>query len=122
MSFLASLKRELDLSDMEVVEGRAGVLTGQVPRLAGSFDVAVSRSVGALWELIPTAMEYLKNGGVFITSGPPVGKPRPVLPGGFEARWETVSGGESALGRTFLLVSKQSDSLKFDARLGYCST
>ena len=107
VSFLASLKREINLSDTEILEGRAGVLTGQDPRLIGSFDVAVSRSVGSLSELILTAMEYLKNGGVFITSGPPAGKLRPAVPGRFDARWETVSVGEARLDRTFLLISKQ---------------
>ena len=107
VSFLASLKRELGLSDMEVLEGRAEVLTVEVQRLVGSFDVVVSRSVGSLPELIPTAMEYLKNGGVFIASGPPLRKPMPVVPEGFEARWETVSVGEAARDRTFLLVSKE---------------
>jgi 16S rRNA (guanine527-N7)-methyltransferase len=107
VSFLASLSRELDLSGTEVLEGRAEDLARQSPRLVGRFDVVVARAVGSLPELIPTAVRYLKNGGVFITSGPSPGKPRPAVPEGFGAKWEMVSSGASGLKRTFLTVSKQ---------------
>lgn len=107
VSFLASLSRELDLSGTEVLEGRAEDLVRQSPSLVGSFDVVVARAVGSLTELIPTAVRYLRNGGVFITSGPPPGKPRPAVPAGFSGKWEMVSGGVPGLKRTFLTVSKQ---------------
>ena len=108
VSFLASLKRELNLPEMEVLEGRAEDLAREFPSLVGRFDVVVSRAAGSLPQLIPTAMQYLRNGGVFITSGPPAGKPRPVLPvGRFGAKWEMVSGGEAELDRSFLLISNR---------------
>jgi len=105
VSFLASLKRELQLPDVEVLEGRAEDLVRECQSLVGRFDVVVSRSVGSLPKLIPTAMRYLKADGVFISSAPPAGKPRPDLPvGGLAIKWAIVSGGGPELDRSFLSI------------------
>ncbi len=46
-------------------------LVSEVSGATGAFDVAVARAVGNLEEVVPTALQYLKPGGVFIVSAPP---------------------------------------------------
>jgi 16S rRNA (guanine527-N7)-methyltransferase len=72
VSFLKTVRRELGLEKSVVIEeGRAEVLASEVVRRDGEFDVAVARAVGNLRQVIPTAHQYLKPGGVFIVSAPP---------------------------------------------------
>ena len=72
VSFLKTLRRELGLEKSVVVEeGRAEALVSEVLRRDGAFDVAVARAVGNLEQVVPTALQYLKPGGVFIVSAPP---------------------------------------------------
>ena len=71
VSFLLAVRRQLDLEDVAVKEGRAEALVAQEPDLAGGFDVVVARSVGPATALLPLARKYLKPGGVFVASGPP---------------------------------------------------
>jgi 16S rRNA (guanine527-N7)-methyltransferase len=105
VSFLATLKRELDLADVVILEGRAEELAAQRPDLAEAFDVVVTRAVGM--RLLPTVMLYLRPGGLFIAGGPPA--PRGALStpeGGLSCHWETVLFRELNLSRTFLLGCK----------------
>ena len=103
VSFLAALKRELDLADVAVLEGRAEELVAQQPDLADAFDVVVTRAVGM--RLQPTAMLFLKPGGLFVVGGPPALTESPAdrILG---ARWETVSFRQLRLSRAFFLVRK----------------
>jgi 16S rRNA (guanine527-N7)-methyltransferase len=72
VSFLKTVRRELGLGKSVVIEeGRAEVLVAEVVRRDGEFDVAVARAVGNLPQVLPTALKYLKPGGVFIVSAPP---------------------------------------------------
>jgi 16S rRNA (guanine527-N7)-methyltransferase len=72
VSFLKTLRRELGLEKGVVVEeGRAEALVSEVVERGGPFDVAVARAVGNLEQVVPTALQYLKPGGVFIVSAPP---------------------------------------------------
>ena len=72
VSFLKTLRRELGLEkSVAVEEGRAEALVSEVLRRDGAFDVAVARAVGNLEQVVPTALQYLKPGGVFIVSAPP---------------------------------------------------
>jgi 16S rRNA (guanine527-N7)-methyltransferase len=72
VSFLKTLRRELGLEKSVVVEeGRAEELVSEVVERDGPFDVAVARAVGNLEQVVPTALQYLKPGGVFIVSAPP---------------------------------------------------
>jgi 16S rRNA (guanine527-N7)-methyltransferase len=78
VSFLLAVRRELELGDVTVKEGRAEVLIEQEPELAERFDVVVARAVTSAGTLMPLARRYLKPGGVFIATGPP--SPRPQEP------------------------------------------
>ncbi|MGH7403642.1 MAG: 16S rRNA (guanine(527)-N(7))-methyltransferase RsmG [Candidatus Rokuibacteriota bacterium] len=71
ISFLLAACRELELGNVAVVEGRAEKLVEQEPALAGAFDVVVARAVGPSGMLLPTALKYLKVGGLFVVSGSP---------------------------------------------------
>jgi 16S rRNA (guanine527-N7)-methyltransferase len=72
VSFLKTVRRELGLEKSVVIEeGRAEVLVSEVVGRDGEFDVAVARAVGNLQQLVPTALQYLKPGGLFIVSAPP---------------------------------------------------
>jgi 16S rRNA (guanine527-N7)-methyltransferase len=105
ISFLAALKRALDLTDVVVLEGRAENLVAEQPALAEAFDVVVARAVGK--HLLPVVMLYLKPGGLFIAGGPPapiggLAKPDGLL----QVRTDTLSLPELRLKRTFLLATK----------------
>jgi 16S rRNA (guanine527-N7)-methyltransferase len=71
VSFLRAACRELDLDEGMVVEGRAEAIARQELSLAGAFDVAVSRAVSRIDKLAPTALPYLKPGGLIVVSAPP---------------------------------------------------
>jgi len=108
VSFLLSLIRELDLGDVVVCHGRAEEVSTQYPDLVGKFDVALSRAVGELPRLLPAAMQYLRPGGLFISSGPPVGgRPRPTsqFPG---VEWRSVKYKTLGISRLFAISQKPS--------------
>lgn len=75
VSFLLALKRELDVTNIEVLEGRAEKLIDATPGLRGAFDVVVSRSAGPIVTLLPIAMSYLATGGSFVGAGSPSSTP-----------------------------------------------
>lgn len=105
VSFLAALKRELDLTDVAVLEGRAEDLVSEQPALADAFDVVVSRAVGT--RLLSTALLYLKSGGRFIAGGPPAPIGDLAKPDGLAGvQLDTVRFAALRLSRTFLLATK----------------
>ena len=71
ISFLLAIGRELDLSGVKVIEGRAEVLVQEDPALADGFDVVVARAVGPATDLFPLAMRYLRPGGTVVLAGTP---------------------------------------------------
>ena len=68
VSFLATLCRELGLTDVRVLEGRAEQVVKEA-EMRGAFDVVVSRAVGLT--LLPAGLGLLKPEGLFVASGPP---------------------------------------------------
>ncbi len=104
VSFLSALKRELGLSDLVVLEGRAEELAAQHPDLVGGFDVVVTRAVGGA--LLPTGMRYLKPGGLFVAGGSPTMKAGTRIGGPISADWETIAFDRLGLSRTLLLSRK----------------
>jgi len=73
VSFLRTLVRELGLQGLRVAEGRAEELAADVVSAFGPADAVVTRGVGGFGRLLPTAVEFLRPGGIFIASGPPPG-------------------------------------------------
>jgi 16S rRNA (guanine527-N7)-methyltransferase len=107
VSFLATLKRELHLTGLAVLEGRAERLVIERPVLAEAFDVVVTRAVGV--QLIPTAARYLKPGGLLLAGAPPA-PPRDLdtmSEGALKVRWEQVVFHELRLSRAFLVAQKE---------------
>jgi 16S rRNA (guanine527-N7)-methyltransferase len=70
-SFLLAVGRELDLSGVKVIEGRAEALVQEDSTLAEGFDVVVARAVGPASHLFPLAMRYLRPGGTVVLAGRP---------------------------------------------------
>ena len=68
VSFLAALKRELGLDDVEVVHGRAG---SEEAEYKGKYDCALIRGVRLDEALRSTALEYLKAGGRLVCGAAP---------------------------------------------------
>jgi 16S rRNA (guanine527-N7)-methyltransferase len=102
VSFLLALRRELEVENIFIREGRAEELVKVDRALLGRFDVAVTRAAGPAATILPIAMSYLVDGGQFVAGGSsksvPMDAPR--------ARKESVSVPELGLGRTLLLASK----------------
>lgn len=71
VSFLLAACRELGLSDVQVLEGRAERLVDEGPEIAASFDAVVARAVGAEDDLLPLALRYLRPGGLVVLAGSP---------------------------------------------------
>jgi 16S rRNA (guanine527-N7)-methyltransferase len=102
VSFLLTVCRELNLSDVKVLEGRAERLVEEAPEIAGSFDAAVARAVGAAADLVPLACRYLGPGGVVVLGG----SPRKVGGGHMEVVKVPIPGGRQT--RVFLRAEKES--------------
>lgn len=102
VSFLLTACRELDLSDVKVLEGRAERLVEEAPEISGSFDAVVARAVGAEDDLLPVALRYLRPGGVVVLAG----SPRKASSGQMQAIKVPIPGGHGS--RVFLRAGKQS--------------
>jgi 16S rRNA (guanine527-N7)-methyltransferase len=102
-SFLLAVGRELGLSSVKVIEGRAEALVQEDPTLAEGFDVVVARAVGPASHLFPLAMPYLKPGGTVVLAGGPGAAKGP----GFEVVKVSVPGQRTI--RIFLRGVKQSN-------------
>jgi len=106
VSFLKTVRRELGLKKGVVIEeGRAEELVSEVVRRDGEFDVAVARAVGNLEDVVSTALQYLKPGGVFIVSAPP---PDRLAGLGTEAHgeWRILDYSELGLKRGFFVAAR----------------
>lgn len=102
ISFLLTARRELGLSDVQVLEGRAERLVDEDPDIAGRFDAAVARAVGAEEELLPLALRYVRPGGVVVLAG----SPHPVVGGRMQVVKVPVPGTRST--RVFRRATKES--------------
>lgn len=106
-SFLSTVRRELDLPDIRVIEGRGEHIYTQQPELAGKFDVVVAKAVGPVAEITSIALQYLKPGGRFIASGPPSDREPPALPQDLRAAWQRVEFPSLSIIRLFLVAHKE---------------
>lgn len=102
-SFLASAVRELALQDIRVLTGRAETLIKDFPDLDRRFDAVVTRASGKVEAIVRIALPFLRPGGRFIASGPPVTKP--FRGNGLES-WQIVTSPLSGRPRRFLVIEK----------------
>ena len=108
VSFLKTLRRELGLDQSVVIEeGRAETVVSEVVRRDGGFDVAVARAVGSLERVVPTALRYLKPGGVFIVSAPPPAR-LPSLGAESHGEWRILDYPDLGLKRGFFVAQRPS--------------
>jgi 16S rRNA (guanine527-N7)-methyltransferase len=80
-SFLATAIRELGMTSIAVLHGRA---EDHMPELAGQFDAVVMRCAGPAAVVIDVAREMVRPGGLVIATAPPSMKIGPlvrVIPG-----------------------------------------
>lgn len=72
--FLRHIAKKFNLSDVEVLQGRAEVY-GQMSAWRGRFNAIVCRAVGSLPLVLEYGLPFLRTGGVFIIQrGPQGGK------------------------------------------------
>jgi 16S rRNA (guanine527-N7)-methyltransferase len=95
VSFLASVVRELGLSGVSVVRGRAESLPSEYKR---AFDAVVMRCVGDLDRLLSVASHFVKTGGNVVASGPP----RPIALK--RGEWVRVEGLRPGMTRRFAVI------------------
>ena len=107
VSFLAALKRELGIDNVEILEGRAENLIRQHSDLSEKFDVVVSRAVALTRDFLSVVAIYLKPGGRFIAPGPP--KPGRLSNTGatLTVRWQRVDFPALGLSRSFLVAYRK---------------
>lgn len=103
-TFLTTVVRELALPNVQVLTGRAESLIKEHPNLEGGFDAVVTRASGSLDRIAPLALKFLRPGGEFVASGPPITKPASIPTE--LGSWEVVRSPLSGLQRRFLLIKK----------------
>lgn len=103
-SFLTAVVRKLALERVQVLLGRAESLIEADPSLEGQFDAVVTRAAGPVERVTPLALRFLKRGGRFVASGPPMTK----RAGGSTTggSWQVVTIPVTGLRRRFLVVEK----------------
>ena len=92
VSFLATVVRELELTGVEIIEGRMEEL---VPLLGDRFDVAVVRCVAAPDSITSPALAVVRPGGALIVSAGPSNSDRGDttvvhLPGGSQRHFTLI--------------------------------
>lgn len=103
-TFLTTVVRELALPNVQVLTGRAEFLIKEHPNLEGGFDAVVTRASGSLDQIAPLALKFLRPGGEFVASGPPIPKPAS-LPTELGS-WEVVRSSLFGLQRRFFMIKK----------------
>ena len=103
-SFLSTLKRELGLPQMRILEGRAEQIAREDIGFKGLFDAAVTRAVAPSPKFLTACLQYVTPSGCVILSGPPPSADLPSLPSGFNAEWVAVPYPGGKRRRLFLVV------------------
>jgi 16S rRNA (guanine527-N7)-methyltransferase len=101
VSFLAALKRELLLNDVEVVHGRA---ESEDLKYKGEYDCALVRGVRLDDALRSTALGYLKAGGRLICGAAPVDAAGSNELAGSEGQFQEVTYPVLGYRRRFIIV------------------
>jgi 16S rRNA (guanine527-N7)-methyltransferase len=107
VSFLSTLKRELDLHQVGIVEGRAEKIAMEDPEIKGRFDIVVTRAVAPTPRFLAACLQYVGSRGRVIVAGPPPTPELPPIPSGFDAEWVRVPYPGGPRRRLFLVIRPQ---------------
>jgi len=105
VSFLSTVRRELRLEGVRVLETRAEDALLEDPRLEAGFDAVVARAITPTATFLGLCRRYLRPGGLVVISGPPAAKGLPASPTG--AAWVRVPFPKLGLERAFLTSSRE---------------
>ena len=105
VSFLRTVRRELGLETVRLVDVRAEDAIREDPELAGRYDVAVARAVTPTRPLLAMCRRWLKPGGRIVISGPPASGDLPRAPAG--VTWVRVPYPKLGMERVFLVTAHE---------------
>jgi 16S rRNA (guanine527-N7)-methyltransferase len=105
VSFLRTVRRELGLDGVHLVDARAEDAIREDPRLEGRYDVAVARAVTPTGAFLTVCRRWLRPGGRIVISGPPASRPLPRAPAGMG--WVRASHPNLQLERAFLVSTDE---------------
>lgn len=108
VSFLATVRRELAIEDVQIAHGRAEDLIVQDAELHEQFDVAVMRAVSRSRELLAAVRYSLRLGGTLIASGPPRGQTADLDADGFRIEVKQLDYPRIGVSRRFLVGLRES--------------
>ena len=106
VSFLTTVRRELRLDGVEVLEGRAEQVLADRPDLKGGFDAVTARGVTPSTGFVLVCLDYVRVGGRVIVSGPPAPPKSGPLPHP-SGRWVKGSFPIPELNRWFFVVERE---------------
>jgi len=104
-SFLRTVRRELGLETVRLVDARAEDAIREDPELSGRYDVAVARAVTPTGPLLAMCRRWLKPGGRIVISGPPAWGALPRAPAGMT--WVRVPHPKLRMERAFLVTAHE---------------
>ena len=105
VSFLSTVRRELRLEGVRVLETRAEDALREDSGLEAGFDAVIARAITPTEVFLGTCRRYLKPGGRVVISGPPAAKGLPPNPTG--TAWVRALFPKLGLERTFLTLSHE---------------
>jgi len=105
VSFLRTVRRELGLESLRLVDARAEDAIREDPGLEGRHDVAVARAVTPTGPFLAMCRRWLRPGGRIVISGPPASGGLPRAPAGMT--WVRVQYPKLRMDRAFLVTAQE---------------
>ena len=105
VSFLRTVRRELALESLRLIDARAEDAIRENRELEGRYDVAVARAVTPTGPFLAMCRRWLRPGGRIIISGPPPSRALPRAPAGM--RWIRAPYPKIRMERAFLINAEE---------------
>jgi 16S rRNA (guanine527-N7)-methyltransferase len=105
VSFLRTVRRELGLESLRLVDARAEDAIREDSGLQGRYDVAVARAVTPTGLFLTMCRRWLRPGGRIVISGPPASGALPRAPAGMT--WVRVPYPKLRMERAFLVTAQE---------------